>query len=84
MRQIVLILLLILVLAACRTGEEDTGPQIILEWQPTPFGERPPPPQVTLPEPESGLERPDIPKAPEAMAADAGAFPTMVPTPLRA
>lgn len=81
MRRIVLILLLILLLAACQTGEEGTGPQTILDWQPTPLGERPPPPEVTLPEPEPGPERPDIPEPPEAMAADIGAIPTMVPTP---
>jgi oligopeptide transport system substrate-binding protein len=81
MRKIILILLLMLFLASCKAGEEETRPRTILEWQPTPFGERPPPPEVNLPQPEPAWERPDIPEAPKAMAVDMLAIPTMVPTP---
>ena len=81
MRKVCLFLVALVLLAACQTGQEVTGPQAILDWQPTPFDERPPPPEATLP-PLPVNERPELPPVPEVVAADAGPVPTLAPAPM--
>jgi len=79
MRKVCFLFIIVMLLAACQDSEKETGPQAILDWQPTPFEERVPPPEVTLPALPVN-ERPELPPVPEVVTVDPGPAPTLAPT----
>ncbi len=81
MRKVCFFFVVVMLLAACQASDKETGAQAILEWQPTPFEERVPPPEVTLPA-LPVYERPELPPVPEVVAVDPGPAPTLAPTPV--
>jgi ABC-type transport system substrate-binding protein len=80
MRKILILLAITLIVTACQNNGESEGPRVILDWQPTPFGERPEPQEVILPTPEPAEELPDRPEVPEAAAVELNDIPEMIPT----
>ncbi|GMQ78404.1 MAG: hypothetical protein BMS9Abin02_0911 [Anaerolineae bacterium] len=80
MRRIVMLGAIMLLLAACQDVDMSEGPQTILDWQPTPYGDRPPLTAVTFPTPPGVEPRPELPPTSETIGLESLDVPELAPT----
>lgn len=83
MRKMIALAAILLALGACQPDEEPGVPRAVLEWQPTPHGERSLPAGVFLPTPEPSRAPPQLDLAAEDTAAPVH-VPELAPTPIPA
>jgi oligopeptide transport system substrate-binding protein len=82
MRRLFLLTLLLLLSAACRSADGQTGPRLAADWQATPLASRTPIPAATdSPEPEAETI-PTLAPTPTWGSDGMEAVPTLAPTPL--